>query len=108
MKIMSNVALVLYIGFYLWAWKLFLDFESFSFLKLYAAVFILSAFTCLVLAKVKMQISFLSFFMDVDKPIYQADEHASSDDIAEGDGYEVLGQLLGQTEEYQRSSFEHL
>jgi len=62
-KIILNTCLVLYAAFYLWAWKLFLDFESFSCLKPYAAVFILSAFTCLMLAKVKKQIPFVSFFV---------------------------------------------
>ena len=62
-KIISNAFLVLYAGIYLWTWKLFLDVEWFSFLKPYAVVFIASAFICLVLAKIKRQIPFLSFFI---------------------------------------------
>ena len=62
-KTVSNACLFLYVGVYLWSWKLFLDFEAFSFLKPYAVIFILSAFICLILAKAKKQMPFFSFFV---------------------------------------------
>ncbi|MFC1592574.1 hypothetical protein ACFL4C_00995 [Candidatus Omnitrophota bacterium] len=60
--IIPDIFLIIYIIFYLYSWKLFLEMEYFSFLIPYAIIWIFSAFICLFLSKTKRQIPFYSFF----------------------------------------------